>query len=221
MKKERFQGEEGISLIESVIVLTVALILASFTLSNFVVPKNIFAAENVMRELKSNLNKAKADSVRRNAKTAAQQASVSILSNNSYSLSADLDRDGNLEANEVITKTLSNTGGEKFYLSSTNYPIKISFDWRGRVTATDSTGAAVTTAFSYCSSNCPATVSNTNSNNKNIYGISLSALGDAQIYRSAVTSVSQPAAPNVSTVTANANIRTGTNVSTANYGGGN
>jgi hypothetical protein len=162
-------------------------------------------------EFRTSLNKAKADSIRRNAKIGSAKAFVSIINDHEYSISADFDRDGTLEANETMFKRLPNSRGEKFLLSSTNYPIKISFDWRGRATATDNTGTAVA-AVSYCSKDCPANLANANSNNKSIFSLTISPLGDTQLYQSAISSASTVTPPTISSVSQNANIRTGTNI---------
>jgi len=80
------------------------------------------------RELASNLERARADSIRRHAGPG-QQASVTVASATSYTVVADYNSNGTIEAGE--SRTIQLAQGVTFETGLT--PPSASFDWRGRI----------------------------------------------------------------------------------------
>jgi Tfp pilus assembly protein FimT len=207
-------NQKGVSIVEIILFITISLVVASLAISNFVSSKKIMTAENAMNQFESALNRARSDSIKRNAKTSAQQSFVSILNSNSYCISIDSNNNGTLESNETKIVTLPNTEGEKFITANTNYPLKISFDQRGRVTTKDLYNNTFTPAISYCTKNCSMDFFSTyvNTLNDNVYGLYVSPLGDTKVLKGVVKNAPSVFAPTITNVNTNSSIKSGSTI---------
>lgn len=158
MKKSSNTSEQGYSLIEILIVLTITAILVTLAVARFGGAKNQVKRQNISRELKVNLERARFDSVKRRAATVANQAQVRILSATSFTVRTDLNQNGTV-TDISDTRTINFSGQEGINLVGNNlvFPITITFDQNGRITATDGTTPTplnITPIFTICNRVC-------------------------------------------------------------------
>jgi hypothetical protein len=144
------------------------------------------------RELMNYMEKARIDSIRRHAMTPAQMASISITGLRSYTIALDFNADGAIETRVI---DLPQNRGVKFVTGSTILPIKITYNWRGRPTAVDGNGTAITAALILQDDAGRSSTMN------------LTSAGDVGITGYDATSNANVALPTISTVSTNANIR--------------
>lgn len=187
--KRTIRGEDGRSILELIAVVTIVAVVAAYAVQGIDSGRRQLRVENTAREFQSYLEKARVDSLRRHAVSSAAKASVQIVNATSYSVSIDFSGSGSTQ-----TRTISLAQGSSFNTGSTVLPITISFDWRGRGSATDGNSNSTTASFTV--------VDDTNQYTK---VITVSHSGDAGTNSVTVTK------PTVSTVTGNVNIRANTN----------
>lgn len=150
----------GFSLVELVVVIVIIAVVSSFALYQFTAPRKIFARQNISRELKVALERARFDSVKRRAADPAIRARV-VVSSSSFKLETDRDDDGTIEASEALVNSFS---GQPYVIAGVGFslPATVSYDQRGEVTAVDAVGDPVTPVFRICYVNC-ASPNNANS----------------------------------------------------------
>ncbi len=212
MKEVEFNSQSGISLVEVVVVLVIASILGTLAIGQFANSRKNFQRQNISRELKVNLERARYDSVKRRAATATSMARVAITSATSFSVSTDSNMNGTLETNETRVIDFTGRVDASIIGSSTNYPLTISFDQRGQTTLTDNSGATVSSSFTVCGSGC--TASTANSTNADVIYVSPTGTVSMGAPGTIQTSFANPT---VSSVTANANIDNRVSVNASNY----
>lgn len=212
MKEVEFNSQSGISLVEVVVVILIAAILTTLAIGQFSNSRKNFQRQNISRELKVNLERARYDSVKRRAATTTTMARVAITSATSFTVSTDTNMNGTLDS--IETRTIDFTGRVDASIigSSTDYPLTIWFDQRGQTIIKNNSGTAVDPSFTVCGSGCTASTANS-SNADVIYvsptgTVSMGAPGTIQ------TSFANPT---VSNVTANANINNRVSVNASNY----
>ena len=83
------------------IVLVIASILVTLAVSRFAGATANLHRQNVAREFKVSLERARFDSVKRRASQSSAMASVSVINETSYSVTTDLDQDGAIDAGET------------------------------------------------------------------------------------------------------------------------
>ena len=192
--------QRGASIIELVIVLVIAGILVTFAVSRFGAATTNLHRQNLAREFKVNLERARFDSVKRRA-NGSSMAVVSIINETSYSVKTDLDQDGDLDPSEERIVDLAGTSGVRMILSAgVRAPVSISFDRKGHAIIEDYNGEP-TDHVLFCDANCTE-ANATNSNSNAIY---ISPTGTVAMVGGAdapplVTD------PDISTVAANAGI---------------
>lgn len=160
MKATEFSPQSGISLVEILIVLVIAAILTTLAIGQFASSRKNFQRQNLSRELKVNLERARFDSVKRHAVTTGTMARVAITSAPSFSVSLDANMNGTLENSETRVIDFNNRVDASIVASSTDYPLTVWFDQRGQTTIKNNSGAAVSSSFTVCGSGCPATAPN-------------------------------------------------------------
>ena len=94
MTKQRRDRQAGVSLIEVLIVLVIVAVLVTIAIAQFSRPKEVFQRQNIAREFKVALERARFDSVKRRPATVADEAKVIVNSSTSFSYITDLDGDG-------------------------------------------------------------------------------------------------------------------------------
>ncbi|MDQ6788867.1 MAG: prepilin-type N-terminal cleavage/methylation domain-containing protein [Acidobacteriota bacterium] len=174
MKKRNNISQRGFSLIELMIVLVITAVLVTLAIARFGGAKNQVKRQNISRELKVNLERARFDSVKRRAVSAAEQAQVKIINATSYTVRTDLNQNGTA-ADASDTRTIDFSGQNGINLVGNNlvFPITITFDQYGRATATDGTTPTpqtITPIFTICNDVC--TAANATSNTADVIYVS-------------------------------------------------
>ncbi len=204
MEKKKFDSERGYSLVELMIVLIITAILVTLALISFRNTQTQFNRQNIARELKVNLERARFDSVKRRAVNTADLAEVKLLSATSFSVKIDTNQNGMLDANETRTINFAGQPTVRLVGNSLVFPITINFDRYGRITAKDGnspTPQNITPIFTICTNNC--TAANATASNADVIYISPSGTVTMLAGGS-----SQPTFqnPNVSNVSVNSNL---------------
>jgi prepilin-type N-terminal cleavage/methylation domain-containing protein len=167
-RRTKFTSQSGTSLIELIVVLVIISVLVTFAVAQFGSPKKNLERQNIVRELKVSLERARFDSVKRRAVTVNEKAKITIHNATSFSLSTDSNQNGIVEYNEARRVEFADSG-INFVGANLAYPITVSFDRRGFITATNGIGAKITPNFTICK-NC--TASTVNAENSNTLSIS-------------------------------------------------
>lgn len=167
MKQQGLKQESGFTVIEILIVLAIIGILVTFALINFDRSQTVLRRQNIALELKTYLERAKFDSVKRRA-TAPNLSEVTINSATSYTVRTDLDQNGTLEPGETRTLNFAQ-GSPAQFISS--FPTTIAFDHRGYVQV-DGNSVGTVTKLTLCSKNCTATGAEDNADTSTFVAVS-------------------------------------------------
>ncbi|MBA2702380.1 MAG: prepilin-type N-terminal cleavage/methylation domain-containing protein [Blastocatellia bacterium] len=97
---KRSDGSAGFSVIELLIVMSIISVVSGFAFMQITRAHQVMVRENAARELASNLEKARVDSLRRHPTASAQMAQVVLINATFYSV-ADADGNGALDAPKV------------------------------------------------------------------------------------------------------------------------
>lgn len=153
-------GEQGYSLVEIIIVTVVISVIASIAIFQFTSPRIQFARQNVSREFKVALERARFDSVKRRAAATSTYATV-VVTPTSFTLFTDRNVNGTVEASEGLANSFA---GANMVIShdAATFPITVAFNQRGEVSAIDGGGALVAPQFRVCIQSC-ASPTNANS----------------------------------------------------------
>ncbi len=185
------QSERGFSVLELILVLTLIGIVSGFAYVRLAAAREVMRVTNSSREFTNFVQKARLDSIRRHAITAANQATVVINNGTTYTVTGDFDGNGVADSLKELQQgvTFAATASDG---SAVTLPITISFDWRGRAICVDSSAPAKpVNAFSVA--NTDGTWTDT---------IAVTSWGDASISSgdSGTSSYSVAAAPSPPTV---------------------
>ena len=101
MIKVGFNSQSGKSLIEILVVLAVGGILVAMAVVRMTNAQSNLQRQNLAREFKVNLERARFDAVKRRAFNPAELTRITITSATAYSVLTDLDQDGILETSEL------------------------------------------------------------------------------------------------------------------------
>jgi Tfp pilus assembly protein FimT len=201
MKLKSIAAEEGFSVLELLAVFLVMGVVLTFALTQFGKTRSVVQSENVVRSLKVHLERARFDSVKRNARTIATESAVRISSPTSFQSLIDRNQNGSLESSEIETVDMGLNNAAKI-VGNFNFPVTIRFDQRGNVTATDSLSQNINPTFTICGQQCEA--DSVTSQNASV--ITITPSGTVAMLRGG-ESLAAVAAPNVSVVAASTNIR--------------
>ncbi len=200
MNTLELHSQSGKSLIEMVIVLTVAAILVTFAVAQFGSSQRSFSRQNIARELKVSLERARFDSVKRRATQEVNMARVTIESATAFTLTLDLNQNGTLEASDNKQVRFPNAGVQ-IVGRELAFPITIKFNRFGHIIATNGVGAVIDLPFFKVCEGC--TNLTANASNANIITVSptgtVAMLNGGETY----TTVQNPT---VSTVSQSADI---------------
>ena len=172
MTKRGFASEHGYSLIEIVLVLVIIAIMATFAILALGNSTQNLGRQNITKEFKVALERARFDSMRRRASDCAQMGRVVINSATSFDLVTDVNQNGSIDTGDTRTVDF----GERSLVEivkdpAPTYPITIRFDQRGH--ATSGTCDAITPPDSptvFCE--LPCTAATANALNSNIVFVS-------------------------------------------------
>lgn len=135
MKEKRFNTQSGISIIEALIVLVILAIVVAFAVAQIGQSKNTLQRQNIARQLKVSLERARFDSVKRRAANAADMARVTIDSATSFTLYTDVNQNGTIDASDGRQFSFGN--GDIRLVGINSFPVTVSFDQRGQVILTN------------------------------------------------------------------------------------
>lgn len=195
--------QSGFSLIEVFIVILVIAVVTAFALARFDRSKLQVQRQSIARELKTYLDRARFDAVKRRAEGNSRSI-VSIENEQSFSVTTDLNQDGTLNtATEKRTLNFTGNNGGKF-VGITSYPFSIYFDRHGH--AVDVDNNLINPAFTICSENCGSNQGGLSSNSSNSTLVRISSTGTV-VVSSGGSSAYTPSNPtSITTVSENANI---------------
>lgn len=204
MQNFNSKSQSGFSLIEVMVVMVIVGVLVTVAVVRFDRSRHQFQRQNVVNQFKTFLERARFDSVKRRV-NAGEETRVRINSDTSFSLIADFNQDGNLDAtNEVQTFNFTEDNGGRI-IGNFNYPVNITFDRAGRITATNSINNAVTPSFTFCSQNCPSGSSSNNLNSTNATVVTVSPAGTVAVAPAGYVT-SNPANANVTVINSNSGV---------------
>lgn len=166
------RNDAGFSLIELFIVLIVIGVLVTLAVLGFGASASSLDRQNISREFKVALERARYDSVKRRPSTCDDMSRVEILSKTSFRLFTDSNRNGTIEAAEGSTYDF--TGRSQTEIvgdASMVFPITIRFDGRGST----SSGPCTATTDAYSSTTfceLPCTIATANPENATVIYVS-------------------------------------------------
>lgn len=178
MKKAGSRTERGMSLIEVIVVVLIISILVVFAVAQFGEASTVFETQNVARELKVNIERARFDSVKRRPELVTDMSRIVLLSSTSFSVSIDLDQDGVLENTETRTIDYSGRSNVRIVGQALTFPVTMVFDRRGHVTTTDGIGTEISPLFIICDG-CTSFL---DADNPTSYFIRISPTGTVSMY---------------------------------------
>lgn len=159
----KFSSQSGKSLIEVILVVVIVIIVATFTVAQYRSSREQFNRQNIARQLKISLERARFDSVKRRTFDEPTQAKV-IVNNSWFALMTDANGSGTIDASD---REVTDLGSLDISITGQNmaFPVTLSYNQRGNVEATGSDGAAVNPIFYICNGTCTsATITPVNSN---------------------------------------------------------
>ncbi|MGC2235495.1 MAG: prepilin-type N-terminal cleavage/methylation domain-containing protein [Pyrinomonadaceae bacterium] len=186
MNKKKLTLQSGLSIIELLIVLVITAIIVTIAVTQFKSAKTDFDRQNITREFKINLERARFDSVKRHPSSPNDMSRVVLASPTSFTVILDQNRNGTVlnpngtvEASDSRQFDFTNRSDAQIVVSNTlNYPVTIRFDHRGQIIAQDAGGVDINAVFTICSrGHC----SGTNLNVNDLTVISVSPTGTISI----------------------------------------
>jgi Tfp pilus assembly protein FimT len=169
---KKIESERGFSVMEMIIVILIGMILVGIAISQFGTSRTQLQRQNIAREFKNTLERARFDSVRRRTddNDFANMSQIIIKNSTSYEVRIDLNQDGIISSGEVKLVDFTGRSEAKILAGSNTFPITIRFNRKGHIT-TDANGAAVTPLFTICNGNCSVATTIT-PENANVISIS-------------------------------------------------
>jgi prepilin-type N-terminal cleavage/methylation domain-containing protein len=132
MTNRRLASERGYTLIEIVVVLVIVAIMATFAILALGSSTKNLSRQNVSKEFKVALERARFDSIRRRASTCTDMARVEINSATSFNIVTDINQNGVIDAeSDTRTVDFSSTSLVEIVDDAPTYPVIIRFDERG------------------------------------------------------------------------------------------
>ena len=196
-KKTSHHAEAGFSLIELFIALLVLGILVTFAVLAFGSSASKLERQNIAREFKVGLERARYDSVKRRPSTCDQMSRVEITSATSFRVLTDTNRNGSIEASvEASNFEFGNRGNTEIIGNSLTFPIVIRFDGRGQT----SSGTCASLADTYSTTTfceTPCTLATATAENATLVYVSLTG---TTAYLNGGESIPSFTAPSVSDV---------------------
>jgi hypothetical protein len=158
---------------ELLIVLAIVAVIVTIAIVSVGNSNKNLQRQNIAREFKVDLERARFDSIRRRANVCSDMSRVRIIDASSFSVSTDQNQNGTLDAAETMTYSFAGTGISVIGNGIT-LPVTIRFDERGHAVLTDcvSTPPPDVPLFYFCNGTC--TTATANAQNSNIIFVSQS-----------------------------------------------
>jgi type II secretory pathway pseudopilin PulG len=168
MRQVKLSNQSGVSILEVIIVLVVVTVLVTIAVGSFRSAGRNLDRQNIAREFKISLERARFDSVKRRASVCSDMSGVTVNAD-SFVLMIDMDNDGQLSDPEIRTVDLSARGDVSIVPNDVTLPLTIRFDQRGQAYLNDCDEASIPTAdiplLFFCNGVCtPDTANSENSN---------------------------------------------------------
>ncbi len=150
------------------IILAVGGILVAMAVTRMTNAQSNMERQNLAREFKVNLERARFDAVKRRAVTLADMTRIMVTSPTTYKVWIDLNQNGALEASEERTVSFGDRSDVKIFVAGvdlTETDITIRFDRFGNTTTVNADGDTVSPVFTFCEGVCTletATIVNSN-----------------------------------------------------------
>lgn len=171
MRKVKTTEQAGASLTELLIVIAIAAVLSTFAAALFGRSDSNFRRQNIAREFKVSLERARFDSVKRRASSVADMSTVKILSATAFSYTTDLNQNGRIDdPAETLTVDFGGRSDVRIVGNGLIFPVTIKFDQRGHINVRNGATAEIVPLFYFCNGSC--TTSTANSSNSNAIYIS-------------------------------------------------
>lgn len=189
---KKFEPQDGISLVEIMVVIVIIGIVTAMALMQSGSADAQFKRQNIARELKVALERARFDSVKRRAQASPDMRANVVITATSFTLTTDINQNGTFDANDsVVTDfapqdiVIAGNGG-------VTLPVAVAYNQRGEATASNG-GGQVNPIFLICNVTC----SNPTAADSNI--VLVTPTGTVNLLAGG-SGVPTFAAPNVSTV---------------------
>jgi prepilin-type N-terminal cleavage/methylation domain-containing protein len=208
MSKKKHISQRGVSLLELIIVLVLIGVVSTIALTQFGRTQSRFQRQNMARELKVYLERARYDSIKRRASVPVNttqpdnRAYVVIRNATSFEVATDSNISGTIDNTDTRLFSFSGRSNVKF-VDTLVFPITIRFDQRGLAEIRNGNNVRMTNpVFTLCEGNC--TQATANAGNSSI--ISITPTGTIIMMDGGQT-VTNINSPNVTNVITNTNIR--------------
>lgn len=197
-KKTSFRSVSGFSIIELLIVLVVIGIVVTLAVIALGSSSSSLARQNISREFKVALERARYDSVKRRPATCDDMSRVEITSATSFQLLTDTNRNGSIDpAGETSLFDFFNRSNTQIVGDSLTFPITIRFDGRGN----SSSGPCAAPTAAYASTTfceLPCTTATANPENATVIYVSPTGTTTALLGGETIPDFDEPSVTTIS-----------------------
>ena len=185
------------SVFELLLVIVIIGIVTTMALMSLGRSREMFTRQNIARELKVSMERARFDAIKRRVAGTAEMAQIVFLSETSYRIRYDLNWNGTLDTTDQRVVDFSGRGDIRIRGTNLTFPTTVSFGEDGAVTVLNSTGVSITPVFNICDQGCTGTATASNTT-----VISISPMGTVDMY---AAGASRPTFTNPTTTLVNSN----------------
>lgn len=189
--------QRGKGVVELLIVVVIIGIVTTMALMGLGRSRDAFTRQNIARELKVNMERARFDAIKRRVAGTSEMAQIVFLSETSYRIRYDLNWNGSLDTVDERVVNFASRGGIKILGTNMTYPTTVSFDENGNASVLNAQGQKITALFTICDQGCTGTATASNTSY-----ISISPTGTVDMY---APGASRPAFTTPTTTLVNSN----------------